>query len=103
MKGKLKLSIQGQELLEKKKIILEVEKEKYKNELKKQKEESEPAQNKEKQNQNVAVRRVLRMADYVKNNKDIDITINAFSQGLGLSNLVSAIIVMLSITTFAFT
>ncbi len=36
-------------------------------------------------------------------NKDIDITINAFSQGLGLSNLVSAIIVMLSITTFAFT
>ena len=39
LKGKLKLSIQGQELLEKKKIILEVEKEKYKNELKKQKEE----------------------------------------------------------------
>ena len=36
-------------------------------------------------------------------NKDIDITINAFSQGLGISNLVSAIIVMLSITTFAFT
>ena len=33
----------------------------------------------------------------------IDITINAFSNGLNISNQASAIIVMLSITTFAFT
>lgn len=33
----------------------------------------------------------------------IDITINAFSNGLGISNMASAIIVMLSIITFAFT